>query len=542
MPEIPIRIIQDPVAAEGCIALLHNHKEKTLSFRLWDLSLDFNYNPKCLKRERQRRFITEYILDESLNDSIDEQFQKPTVLGKKRTELGGKLSLNFGHRTPLTRYITIVGILGAIKIDTFETKTSILPHMEIEVDDDRLTREEHLSDDGLKYSMYSAILHEDYHTVKEYFLQQNIAETKYFVDEYFPYAVQAKSAPEFFDIFFSSGINPNMIYHQKEPIAGFLGCGLELLRNKEFVDVLIKHKFDFNYQTSKAKDGVLELLVEVSFFDLPIVGALIASSPCSEFGKWHAACRYIIDVGGADIDAKLFDYKDLPNNVMSHPEKHKEFCRENGMTILAYASCKGFGSRHIVQQLLELGADPDIKYKGQYIWDFCKDEYTSRMVRSAHILKAKGHIPIHLHRKIFFHEGLKLFVMQGPLEYLQAALDIGANPDIFDNVREICKDEAKCEVIEKAAKYLRDRLLRRRQFKLDTDIRPSRRGDLSDIQYDGDPAFSRLLKKAKQTKSREDVDEVDLRYLSIQDKMKKEFRKEYPSGLFAQVKNYYDKH
>ena len=103
----------------------------------------------------------------------------------------------------------IGGIKGIIRIDTLNTRTSTLPHMEIEVDaepvgssQDRLTQEKYLERDERKYSMYTAILHEDYHTVKEYFLQQNIANTQDIVDRYFPHAVQAKSAPEFFDIFF----------------------------------------------------------------------------------------------------------------------------------------------------------------------------------------------------------------------------------------------------------------------------------------------------------------------------------------------------
>ena len=518
MPEIPIRIIQDPMAAKGCIALLHNPTNQTLSFRLWDLSLDFNYDPKCLKRERQQRFITEYVLDDSLNDLIGELFQKPTVLGKKRTELGGNLSLNVGNRTPLTRYIMIGGIKGIIRIDTLNTRTSTLPHMEIEVDaepvgssQDRLTQEKYLERDERKYSMYTAILHEDYHTVKEYFLQQNIANTQDIVDRYFPHAVQAKSAPEFFDIFFSSGIDPNMIYHQKESIAMFLGWGLELLRNKEFVDVLIKHNFDFNYQTSKAKDGGLELLVEVIFPDLPIVRALTASSPFSEFGKWHAACRYMIDVGGADIDAKVFDYKDLPDNVMSHPEKHKEFCRENGMTILAYASCQGFGSRHIVQQLLELGADPDIKYKGKYIWDFCESETTRQILLSAHSEKAKGVVPKHRYRTIFEHEGLYMFVKEGPVKYVEAALSVGANPDVLfqkqggekAHLWEIFTDEAKRKVLVEASENIQRRRLRMIKARLDATVQPSRRYIPGNDSFSGNPKYTKLANDFMGVLSRE---------------------------------------
>lgn len=525
MPEIPIRIIQDPAAAKGCIALLHNPTKKTLSFRLWDLSLDYNYDRKCLRGERQRRYITEYKLDEILNDSID-------ILFKRNKGLSGNLSLNVGPRTPLTRYITIGGIKGCIKIDTLETSVSELPHMEIEVDEDRLIREEYLIVNERKYSMYSAVLSADYHTVKEYFLQQNIANTLDIVHRYFHYAVQTNSAPELFDIFFSSGINPNMIYHHtREPsISEFLGCGLELLRNKEFVDVLIKHNFDFNFQTSKAKKGgdELQMLVKVGYYDLPIIRALTASSIYSEFGEWHAACRYMIDVGGADIDAKVVDYTDLPYDVISHPEKHKEFCSTNGMTLLTYASCQNYFGSHKIQQLLQLGADPDIKYKGKYIWEFCKDEEIREMVFSAHQSRSKGHIPIHQHRKIFEHQGLKLFVRDGPVEYLEAALDIGANPDIFVNVRDICKDEAKCQALETASKNIKDRRLRMIKSKLDAQTLPSRRyvpdniSDIQDIEYNKLVSEFRQALASSGPPTRHNAgkrahDSLDIRHLDVDD-------------------------
>lgn len=532
MPDIPICIIQDPTAAKGCIALLHNPTNQTLSFRLWDLSLDFNYDPKCLKRERQQRYITEYMLDENLNNSIDELFKKNRVLG-------GKLSLNVGLRTPLTRYIMIGGMKGIIKIDTLNTRISILPRMEIEVDaepvgssQDRLTQEKYLIDDDRKYSMYTAMLREDYHTVKEYFLQQNIANTQDIVDRYFPHAVQAKSAPEFFDVFFSSGIDPNMIYHQTDmTVPEFMNCMLGSIRNKELVDVLIKYNFDFNYQTSKAKNDELQPSRIVGFNDLPIVKALSSlDSIYSEFGKWHAACRYMIDVGGADVDAKVLDYKDLPHGAISHPESHREFCSQNGMTLLACASV--YGSQYQVQYLLELGADPDIKYNGRYIWDFCESETTRQILLSAHSEKAKGVVPKHRYRKIFEHDGLYLFVKEGPVKYLEAALSVGANPDVLFKTRgeekahlwEIFTDEAKREVLVEASENIQRSRLRMIKARLDATVQPSRRYIPGNNSFSGNPKYtkrvndfmgvlSREAGKSLTTVGKRGADSVDIRHL-----------------------------
>jgi hypothetical protein len=263
------------------------------------------------------------------------------------------------------------------------------------------------------------------------------------------------------------------------------------------VDVLIKHDFDFNYQTNKGKYFDVEQPLKMNFNYLPIVSGLSIQSCFSEFGEWHAACRYMIDEGGADIDAKL----------CNDDHDHNSFCSENGMTILAYAS-KIF-TLYQVQRLLELGANPDIKYKDKYIWEFCKDESVRKMVLLAHESRKAQRIPIHRFRKIFVHQGLPQFLKDGVVETVKAALDVGANPDalatdgqkvvdwetiiMFDS-RDKDK-EKKCEMLRTASKniaYMRERM---RRLKLDAQTLPSRRYVPGNISYSQDKEYNKHLKE-----------------------------------------------
>jgi len=505
MTDIELKIIQDPAAAEDSIALLHNPMRKTLSFQLWDLSLDYNYDPTCPEEFKRQRYITKYILDDELNDSIDRLFK---VNGRKT--LKGSLTTVFNLYNTTTRFITIGGIKGVIKIDQLPTIVSELHHMEMEVEDARLSKENYLNDNSYQYSMYLAILNEDYHIVKEYFLQQNIITNALnFARQYFPFAVQAKCAPEFFEVFFSSGIFPNVIYHQLDNgVDNFINIMLESMRNKEMVDVLIKYDFDFNYQTNKAKSYNVEQPLEMDFYHLPIFRGLSIQSTFSEFGEWHAACRYMIDEGGADIDAKFCNKR----------HKHDINCMDDAMTILAYLSTNSF--THQVQRLLELGANPDIQYKGKYIWEFCNNNDVCKMVLFAHESRKAHKIPIHRFRRIFVHQGLPRFLEYGTLEHVKAALDVGANPDalatyeqrgvdgkttiiMFDSSK-ICRaddkdKEKKCEMLETASKNIAYRREQMRRSKLDAQILPSRRYVPANISYIQDKEYNKHLDEFRRT-------------------------------------------
>jgi hypothetical protein len=104
-----------------------------------------------------------------------------------------------------------------------------------------------------------------------------------------------------------------------------------------------------------------------------------------------------------------------------------------------------------------------------------------------------------------------MFVKEGPVKYVGAALSVGANPDVLFKTQgeekahlwEIFTDEAKRKVLVEASENIQRRRLRMIKARLDATVQPSRRYIPGNDSFSGNPKYTKLANDFMGVLSRE---------------------------------------